>query len=130
MRDDLGIGLAFKDMALGGQLGLQLGKVLDDAVVDQGDASGLVRVGVDGCWGTVGGPARVADPNRGVQRCPDQYGLEIADLALGAATFGHAADQSRDAGRIIAAVLKPFETVDQPGGDRTVPGHSNNAAHG
>ena len=47
-RGDLGVGLAAEGVALGEQLGLDLGEVLDDAVVDDGElvVVGEVRVGV------------------------------------------------------------------------------------
>ena len=46
MREDLGIGLALKVMAAALQLLAQLGEVLDDAVVDDGDTTIAAGVGV------------------------------------------------------------------------------------
>ena len=129
MGDDLGVGLAFKDMTLGGQFGLQLGEILDDAVVDQGDAAGLVRVGVGRGRSAVGGPSGVADADRGRQRLFGQDGFQIADLALGAAAFDRAVHHGGDPGRVITAVFQPFQTVDQPGNDRSIAGDADDAAH-
>ena len=46
MREDLGIGLALKVVAAALQLFAQLGEVLDDAVVDDGDTTVAAGVGV------------------------------------------------------------------------------------
>ena len=64
MREDLGIGLALKVMAAALQLFAQLGEVLDDAVVDDGDttvAAG-VGMGVDNGRLAVSGPAGMPIP--------------------------------------------------------------------
>ena len=46
VRDDLGVGLGAQVHAVGGELGAQLGEVLDDAVVDDGDLAVLAHVRV------------------------------------------------------------------------------------
>jgi hypothetical protein len=79
--DDLGIGLALEDAALGGQLGLQLGEVLDDAVVDQAHPSRPVRVGIGLGGRPVGGPAGVADAGQAVEGLLAQDRLQGPDLA-------------------------------------------------
>ena len=63
MREDLGIGLALKVVAAALQLFAQLGEVLDDAVVDDGDTTVAAGVGVSVNDGglAVGGPTGVAD---------------------------------------------------------------------
>ena len=127
--DHLGVGLAFEDVPLGGQLGLQLGEVLDDAVVHQRHAPGLVRVGVGGGRGAVGGPAGMADADRGLHRVLGQDGLQIADLALAAAAFDMAVDHGGDPGGIIAAVFQPLQAVDQTGNDGAVSRDADDAAH-
>ena len=58
---NLGVGLALKGVAEGLELGLEVGEILDDAVVDQGHATRLVRVGVRCGRGAMGGPAGMAD---------------------------------------------------------------------
>ncbi|MNT26274.1 hypothetical protein D3C72_1618360 [compost metagenome] len=127
--DDLGVGLALEDAALGFQLSLQLGEVLDDAVMDQADAAGLVRVGVGGGRRAVGGPAGVADADGPGQRVGGQHGLQLADLALGAAAFDAAVDDGGDAGGVIAAVLQPLQAVDQTGDDGACARDADDAAH-
>ncbi len=70
----LGVGGRDERVPGGHELGPQLGVVLDDAVVDQGQPPGAVRVrvGVLGGGAAVGGPAGVTDrrrmPRRGVGR--------------------------------------------------------------
>ena len=61
MREDLGIGLALKVVAATLQLFAQLGEVLDDAVVDDGDTTVAAGVGVsvNDRRLAVGGPAGV-----------------------------------------------------------------------
>ncbi|MDQ1154798.1 hypothetical protein QE389_001997 [Brevundimonas sp. SORGH_AS 993] len=129
MSDDLSVGLALVDMALGRQLGLQLGEILDDAVVDQGDAPGLVRVGVGGGGGAVSGPARMADADRPLQRGLGEFSLQIADLALGASALDPVIGHDRDTGGVVAPVFQPLQTVDQTRNDGTVSRDADNAAH-
>src|SRR5262249_60001646 len=68
MGNDLGIGLGFEPMAERAQFAAQLIEVLDDAVMDDGDAVGGVRMGVGFARAAVGGPAGVADADRACQR--------------------------------------------------------------
>ncbi|MNT21276.1 hypothetical protein D3C72_1566110 [compost metagenome] len=126
---DLGVGLALEDAALGLQLGLQLGEVLDDAVVDQADAAGLVRVGVGGGRGAVGGPAGVADADCARQRFGGQDGFQFADLALGAAAFDATVHDGGDPGGIIAAIFQTLQAVDQTGNDGARARDADDAAH-
>ena len=46
-----------------------------------------------------------------------------------AAALDRAVHDCGDAGGIIAAVLQPFQAVDQPGNDRTIAGDADDAAH-
>ena len=59
--DGFGVGFGGEFLAVALQLGAQLGVVFDDAVMDDGDARGAVRVGVAFGGRAMGGPARVAD---------------------------------------------------------------------
>jgi hypothetical protein len=70
--DDFGVGLAREYVAECGQFAAQFVVVLDDAVVDQGDAGVFfarreVRVGILGGRGAVGGPAGVGDAGEALQ---------------------------------------------------------------
>jgi hypothetical protein len=134
MGHHLGVGLALKHMAGGLQFGLQLGEVLDDAVVHQRHPPGLVRVGVFGVGGAVGGPAGVADADRrdaggAGQGIGGQHRLQLRDLALGATPGSAAVDHRGDASGVIAAVLQPLEAVDQAGNRRALAGDADDPAH-
>ncbi len=59
--DDFGVGLAAERAAFGDQLVAQRLEVLDDAVVDQRDATDDMRVGIADRRRAVRGPARVRD---------------------------------------------------------------------
>jgi hypothetical protein len=128
--DDLGVGVALEDASRGGQFGLQLGEVFDDAVVHQGHPSGGVGVGVLDIGRAVGGPADVADAVLGDQRLLGQNRLEVLDLALGPAALDLSIDDGGDAGRIVAPVFKPLEAVDQPLRHGLVSDDADDAAHG
>ena len=93
VREDLGVGIGAKRVAGGSELLAKLGEVLDDAVVDDGDApvAAHVRVRVGGRGATVGGPARVADSAGGKLLVSLELGLEAGDLA-------HAADHVKTGG--------------------------------
>ncbi len=47
-----------------------------------------------------------------------EHGLQLADLALGAAAFDLAVDHGGDAGGIVAPVFQPLQAIDQPGNGR------------
>ena len=59
--DRFGVGVAFEHVALGGQLGLELAEILDDAVMDDRDLAVHVRMRVALGRAAVRRPARVAD---------------------------------------------------------------------
>ena len=130
MGHHLGVGLAFEDVALGHQFGLQLGEILDDAVMDQHNPARLVRMGIGGGRSPVGGPAGVTDADRGSQRLCQQDRLQFPDLALGPTALNAPVHQHRNASGIIAPVLQPLQAVDQTGNRRARPGHADDAAHG
>ena len=129
MGDDLGIGLRDEDVAERAQLAAQLVEVLDDAVVDDGDAVGGVRVGVGLVGAAVGGPAGVADADGAGERFARQQRLEIAELALGAPARDVAVHQRRDAGGIVAAIFEALEPVEQQRRHRGLADDAENAAH-
>ena len=64
MGDDLGVGLALEDAALGLHLLAQRLEILDDAVVDDGDAVDDVRMGVADGRRAMGRPAGMGDADR------------------------------------------------------------------
>lgn len=114
---DLGVGLGEERRAVGEQLLLEDGKVLDDPVVDHGEAALVrdvrVRVRVVGC--TVRGPPRVPDRRRGRGQRPR---LELVDELdelpglLGRRDVRPVGRDERDPGRVVAAVLEPAESFE------------------
>jgi hypothetical protein len=135
VRDDFGVGLAFEDVARGLEFGAQLIVVLDDAIVDQGNARFVVaqarevRMGVVGGGHAMGGPAGVGDAGEALQ-------LVLRDLF---GQFGHALRAARaaqvavgvdgDAAGIVAAVFQALQAFDQDRGDVALGDGANNAAH-
>ena len=61
----------------------------------------------------MGRPARVADANRTGQRLGAEPCLEVYKLAFGAPAIDVPVDQSGHAGRIIAAILKALQRLNQ-----------------
>ena len=135
MREDLRIGLALKVMAAALQLLAQLGKVLDDAVVDDGNATVAagVRMSVNDGRLAVGGPTGVTDTAGCVA-------IDIGKLALQTRNLTHAADNvevrrvalahlERDARGVIAAILHTLEARDQDVLCNIRAGVADNSAH-
>ena len=85
MGDHLGVGLGAEHGALLFELVAQLAEILDDAVVDDGEPVGRVRMGVVLGRLAVGRPAGVADADGAGERLAREPRFEIAQLALGAA---------------------------------------------
>ena len=97
------------------QLVAQLGEVLDDPVVDDGDAPILaqVRMGVAVGRTAVRGPSGVADAGRGVgQRVAAEQGLEVGELAGLLAHLELAVADDGDAGGVVSAVLQTAQAGD------------------
>ena len=135
MREDLRIGLALKVMAAALQLLAQLGEVLDNAVVDDGDATVAAGVGMSVNDGrlAVGGPTGVTD----TAGCVD---IDIGKLALQTHNLTHAADDvevrrgtlahlERDARGVIAAILHALKACDQDVLCNIRSGVADNSAH-
>ena len=132
VRDNLGVGVRDKGVAVGHQLAAQLLEVLDDAVVNHGDTAGAVqvRMGVAIRGGTMRGPAGVADAAgaRGVggSRALAQRGHTAG--ALHAMQVARGRDHLNTSG-VIAAILKGLQAIEQPGGRLLTSGITNNATH-
>src|SRR5262249_21380362 len=91
------------------QLALQRLEILDDPVMNDRDLVGGDRVGVGFGRQAVRRPPGVADTNRAAHRFALELGGKVAELALGAPPLYAAADQSRDPGGIVTAVLEAPE---------------------
>ena len=121
MDQDLGIGLRPEDMTGGGELVGELDVVLDDPVVDEGQTTRAVDVGVGVAFGRtpVGGPPGVADTGGGVGRCPlgplDQVVERTGPVGSPGSPQPGAlvgTDQG-DAGRVVPPVLEAGQTLEQ-----------------
>ena len=130
---NFGIGLGDKVEPAADQPVFQFLKVFNDAVVYHRDplVLAVMRMGVDDARLAVGGPARVAD---------------AAAAGNGMAAIGHIAEHPqpsfrldnlnfaggvlhRNAGRIIAAIFKFGQTVQQNRGGLIPAGKTNNSTH-
>ncbi len=130
MNDGFGIGFRLELRPVGLQFGTQLMKILDDAVVYKRNARRHMRMGVALAGNAVRGPTRMADAGGAAQRLRGKQGLQIAQLALGAAAGELALFERRDAGGIIAAIFEPFQRVDQRVDDRLFSQNPDDSAHG
>jgi len=123
------VSVSLRKSALFHQLFAQFAEVLDDAVVDDRELFGGVRMGVVLGRLAVGRPAGVADTDQALQRLTVQPRLEIAELALGAPPRQRAMLERGDAGGIIAAVFEALERIDQLARDWRAPDNSDDPAH-
>src|SRR5262245_46780185 len=77
----------------------------------------------------VGCPAGMADSGLAEQRRRFEPRFEIAQLAFGAAAAEYAVLHRRHSGRVVAAIFKPLERIDELASDRPFAEDANNAAH-
>ncbi len=129
MGDDLGVGVRAELRALLFEFLAQLAEILDDAVVDNGEAVGGVGMGVALSRPTVGRPAGMADANVAGERLTRELRFEVTQLALGSSARKLSAFQGGDAGGVIAPVFEPLERVDKRTRDRLPPENAHNSAH-
>lgn len=129
MRDDFGVGLRLEGVAQRAQFFALLLVVFDDAVMHQRHAGADVRVRVGFGDAAMGGPAGVADAQRGAQLF-GLRGLRHLGHPAGATHPAHLrAVEHCNAGGIVAAVFQALESLDQDR-DHIAPGdRSDNAAH-
>ncbi len=130
--DRLGVGLRRQGVPASLEPVAQLAEVLDDPVVDDGDLTGavLVGMGVQVVRPAVGGPARVGEPDRRVRGPVRDRRLEVGQLArpfLDEQVAGVV--HERDPGRVVAAVFEPFQAFDEDGPGLPGPRVSDDAAH-
>ena len=125
--DHLGIGLAAEVVALGLERSTQFIVVFDDAVVGQGNASGLAagalaramaEVGMSVVHGgrAMGGPARMGNAGGALEMLLLDLGQQFGDPVRAAGAF-QAIGVHRHAARVIAAVFEPLQALDQDGDD-------------
>src|SRR3546814_2873609 len=74
-------------------------------------------------------PARVCDTDIARQRLGHKVLAQIDELARGAPPLDRAVEHGRDAGRIIAPIFEPSQSVEQPLGDIVLADDPDNSAH-
>ena len=135
VREHLGVGVAREDVAAALELLAQLSEVLDDAVVDDGDAAvaARVRVRVGGRGAAVRRPAGVADAAGGLVIDVRELRFETGDLAHAAehidGGLAGPLELERDACGVVSAVLEALESRDEDVLRRIKTGISNDSAH-
>src|SRR5262249_52291266 len=133
MGDHLGIGIGAERRACFLQLLAQLAEILDDAIVDDGEALGGMRVRVMFGRSAVGRPPGVANADRAGERLTREPGFEISQLALGPPADELPPFQRGDASGVIAPIFEPLECIDKQARDRLTPetayysGHASGA---
>ena len=116
--DDLGIGLGLENVSFLLELLLQGQIVLDDAVMDNHNIAGTIamRVRVLFSRAPMCRPAGVADAVRAVNRVDLKNVFEIPQLAGRTANAqGLIVLKNRNPGRVVAAVLKTFQAIQNDG---------------
>lgn len=114
---DLGVGLAGEGAAARDQFVAQRLEVLDDAVVDDRDFAGRMRVRVVGGRAAMCRPARVRDAGLAGQRMRGEFIRQVDELTRCPPPLDRAVEIGGDARRIIAAIFEPLQPVEQPLGD-------------
>jgi hypothetical protein len=127
--DHLGVGVRAEFRARPFELLAQLTEILDDAVVDDGEALGGVGMRVAFGRPAVGRPAGVPDADGAGQRLTREPGFEVAQLALGPPADELSALQRGHAGGVVAPVFEALERIDKQARDRFTPENANNSAH-
>ncbi len=131
MRQHLGVGFRAEGDAFGFEPRPQCRGVLDDAVMDDRDAAGRVamRMGVAVARFAMRRPAGMGDAGRAAEaRRQDLLEFAHPALAFGQAQLAAAGDG--DAGRIIAAIFEPMQSLDQDRRRVALADVTDDAAHG
>jgi len=128
-RDRLGVGLGLKEIAEAAQFAAQRLKILDDAVVHDGDPLGGDRVGVGLGRQPVRRPAGVANPYLSLHRLAIEPPGEIGELALGPPPLDAPIDQGRDPRGVIAPIFQPPQSLNESGRNGLLGDDANNSTH-
>ena len=132
MGQHFGVGIREKGVAFGEKFVLDFLKVLDDAVVDDGNGAvlGEMRVGVAFHGQSVGGPARVPYAGRGQKiGVVRQLGLQCRQLARSLDHMKPARLFEGHARRVIASVFQAMQSFHQQGHGGTMSAVANDSAH-
>src|SRR5262245_26504295 len=130
MSDHLGVGLRCKLGTALFELLAQLAEILNDAVVNDSEPIGRMRMRVRLARPTMRRPAGMPNADRAAQRLALELLLEVAQLAFRAPPLERGAFERGYAGRIVAAIFQTFERVDEMFSNGLTTENANNAAHG
>ena len=97
--------------------------------MDNGYPAGPVRMRVALGRCAMRRPSCVADPDSSGKRLIGNRLFKIVKLALGPSALGRATIQRCHPSRIVAAIFKPLQSVNNWSGNRPVRDHSDDAAH-
>jgi hypothetical protein len=125
-----GVGVAFELVSFFGKFGLELGIVLDDAVMDHGQpaACGALGMGIPVIGFSMGGPARMPHARMSVKILSDQAFFEIGYLPF-FLIDSQVIVQQGHAGAVITAVFKTLQPLQYKGIGFTGTNISNDSAH-
>ena len=129
MSNDLRIRLAFVDPVFVLQLVTQRLIVLYNAVVHQCHFAGGMRVRIGCCRCAMRGPACVRNANRPRQWTSFQHLDQIGELAFRTPPVELSTIDCAKPGAVIAPVLHPAQTIDQPFGHWFFAYDPDDAAH-
>jgi len=129
--DDFCIGFAAKGAALFEKPFLEGGIVFNDAVMDDGDFSGVIEmgVGVDLIGAAMSSPAGVPNPNHCRGNPSGEHFLEIADSSGAFGEMKCAVFEQGNSRRVITAVFETFETFNKNRLGRFIPEVRYNSTH-
>ena len=130
--DDFGVGFGGELVAFLNKLFLQGEVVLDDAVVHHNNSARAiaVRVGVFFAGPAVSRPARVTDTVGTIERLLSDNVFEVSEFTFGTADLeSFSVAGYRDPSRVVAAVFKFAEALDDDGDDLLLADVSDDAAH-
>ena len=118
MREHFTVGVGLEDKAARLERRLEGGRILDNAVVHDGDRAvhAHMRVRVLFRRRSMRRPPRVRDPHRAEWRLVLDHRLKTRDLASGAKCFHTFPVHDRDARRVVAAIFEALQSVDEHGG--------------
>src|SRR5215203_1628038 len=111
MRDYLGVGFGAETATARLQGPTQLEIVFDDAVVNDDDTAGAMRVRILFGRATMRCPARVSDANRAGDRILTQKVFEVRELADRAPDDDLPVMERGDTGRIVTAILQTLQPL-------------------
>src|ERR1041385_6632457 len=132
VRDDLSVSFGDEVMIRFAEPFFELQIVLDNAVVNDDDASRAVAMWMRVLFsGTaVCGPARVANAVRAVERTQANDLFEVAQFSFGATDFEVVFFvDDRDTGRVVAAILEFTQPIDDERHHLLVSDVANNSTH-